>query len=171
MKRGFSAVWMWIILIAVIALMWTFSDASGTIPDGQSYTEVELKRDLEDEKVSSVNISPNREVPSGTVKVNLKDSTQKKMYTTDVNSVVALMQKYDFDNYQTGEVPGESILLSVLPMLLSFGLIFVFYIMMMRNAQGSGGANMKMMNFGKSRARMTNGDKVEVDFGKVAGLK
>ncbi len=171
MKRGFSAVWMWIILIAVIALMWTFSDASGTIPDGQSYTEVELKRDLEDGKISSVYISPNREVPSGTVKVNLKDSAQKKMYTTDVNSVVALMQKYDFDNYQTGEVPRESILLSILPMLLSFGLIFVFYIMMMRNAQGSGGANMKMMNFGKSRARMTNGDKVEVNFDKVAGLK
>ena len=171
MKRGFSAVWMWIILIAVIALMWTFSDASGTIPDGQSYTEVELKRDLEDEKISSVYISPNREVPSGTVKVNLKDSTQKKMYTTDVNGVVALMQKYDFDNYQTGEVPRESILLSIFPMLLSFGLIFVFYFMMMRNAQGSGGANMKMMNFGKSRARMTNGDKVEVNFDKVAGLK
>ena len=171
MKRGFSAVWMWIILIAVIALMWTFSDASGTIPDGQSYTEVELKRDLEDEKISSVYISPNREVPSGTVKVNLKDSTQKKMHTTDVNGVVALMQKYDFDNYQTGEVPRESILLSIFPMLLSFGLIFVFYFMMMRNAQGSGGANMKMMNFGKSRARMTNGDKVEVNFDKVAGLK
>ena len=171
MKRGFSAVWMWIILIAVIALMWIFSDASGTIPDEQSYTEVELKRDLEDGKVSSIYISPNREVPSGTVKVNRKDASQKKMYTTDINGVVALMQEYDFDNYQTGEVPKQSILLSFLPTILSFGLILVFYFMLMRNAQGGGGTNMKMMNYGKSRARMTNGDKTEVNFGKVAGLK
>ncbi len=171
MKKSFSAVWMWIILIAVIALMWTFSDAAGTIPEGQSYTEVELKRDLEDENVVSVYISPNREVPSGKVRINLKDNKEKKMYTTDINSVVALMQEYDFDHYQTAEIPRESIWPSILPLILSFGLIFVFYIIMMRNAQGGGGTNVKMMNFGKSRARMTTGEKGDVNFEKVAGLK
>ena len=51
---------------------------------------------------------------------------------------------------------------SILPILLLCGVWFY----MMQQTQGGGG---RVMNFGKSRARMSGGDKVKVNFGDVAG--
>ncbi len=56
----------------------------------------------------------------------------------------------------------STLLSSLLPILLLIG-VWVFF---MQQSQGGGG---KVMSFGKSRARMSGGDKVKVSFEDVAG--
>ncbi|MCI8282364.1 MAG: ATP-dependent zinc metalloprotease FtsH [Lachnospiraceae bacterium] len=145
---------------------------AGSVPRESAYTEVALTQDLEDGNLGNVQIYPNREVPSGEVRVALKDGGEKKMFTADVNQVVEILKEHGFGNYQMAEVPEENWLLSILPMLLMFGIVFIFYIVMTSHAQaGSGGGGAKMMNFGKSRAKMTTGENKKVTFGNVAGLR
>lgn len=99
---------MYIVLIVVIALLLIFRTGAGSMPKETAYTEVALQEDLSRDNVSSVQILPNREVPSGEVRVLLKDATEKKMFTGDVNQVVEILKEHEFGNYQTGEVPEEN---------------------------------------------------------------
>ena len=69
------------------------------------------------------------------------------------------------------EMPEENWLISLLPTLILFGVLFVFYIMMTNHAAASSGGGGKMMNFGKSRAKMTTDENKKINFANVAGLK
>lgn len=172
MDKRYRSFGVYIILVIVIALLLMVRAGAGSVPRESAYTEVALNQDLEDGNLGNVQILPNREVPSGEVRVALKDGTEKKMFTADVNQVVEILKEHGFGNYQMAEVPEENWLLSILPMLLMFGIVFIFYIVMTSHAQaGSGGGGAKMMNFGKSRAKMTTGENKKVTFGNVAGLR
>ena len=118
-------------------------------------------------------IQQNREVPTGSVIVDTTDSGQKKVYVTDVNQAIELLNKYDID-ITTQDVPGDNVFLTTLLPVLLTGALVIFLIMMMNRqmAGGGGGGNAKMMNFGKSRARMSSpDDNKKVTFDKVAGLQ
>lgn len=171
MNKRYRAFGIYVVLIVVIALLWMFRDGGTGMTGEQKYTEVALKADLAEGNVASVQIYPNQEMPSGEVRVVLKDASEKKMYTVDVKAVQSLLEEYEFDNYQTADVPEENWLISILPMLLTFGIVFIFYIFMTSHAQSGGGGNSKMMNFGKSRAKMTTDENKKVNFGNVAGLR
>ncbi len=172
MDKRYRSFGVYIILVIVIALLLMVRAGAGSVPRESAYTEVALTQDLEDGNLGNVQIYPNREVPSGEVRVALKDGGEKKMFTADVNQVVEILKEHGFGNYQMAEVPEENWLLSILPMLLMFGIVFIFYIVMTSHAQaGSGGGGAKMMNFGKSRAKMTTGENKKVTFGNVAGLR
>lgn len=171
MKRGIGPAILWIVLIVGIILIWTYTDSTRESTGDTSYTEVEFSKDLESSAISSVTITPNEEVPSGTVTVVKTDQTKKILYTTDVNHIVSLMEEQGFDGYRTEEVPGESILVKLLLIVSIVLLLFFFWFLMMRGAQGGNSANAKMMNFGRSRAVMSNGEKGQITFEKVAGLK
>ncbi len=172
MDKRYRSFGVYVILVIVIALLLMVRAGAGSVPRESAYTEVALTQDLEDGNLGNVQILPNREVPSGEVRVALKDGTEKKMFTADVNQVVEILKEHGFGNYQMAEVPEENWLLSILPMLLMFGIVFIFYIVMTSHAQaGSGGGGAKMMNFGKSRAKMTTGENKKVTFGNVAGLR
>ena len=135
----------------------------------ESYTQGALIRDLEAGKVSSVIIEPNRETPTGSAKVTLTGGMIKTIYVTDVNDLQYRLELYQLDPL-VKDIPKESWLSAYgLPILLGLGVVmFVLYLL---NGQGSGGGtNAKMMNFGKSRAKMSHGDgKIKLD--SVAGLK
>ena len=135
----------------------------------ESYTQGALIRDLEAGKVSSVIIEPNRETPTGSAKVTLTGGMTKTIYVTDVNDLQYRLELYQLDPL-VKDIPKESWLSAYgLPILLGLGVVmFVLYLL---NGQGSGGGtNAKMMNFGKSRAKMSHGDgKIKLD--SVAGLK
>ena len=138
-----------------------------------NYKYNDLLNDLQNGKVTQLNISQNKEVPTGKVTVKLQDGSTKYVYITDVNQVISDIKDINDktnQNIQPGiaDVRRDSVFLTnILPMLL-MGVVIVVVIMMM-NANAAGG-NSKMANFGKSRAKMV----VEVknmDFSKVAGLK
>ena len=157
--------------MAIIIIVMLYYAGSGLKSNNYKYND--LLNDLQDGKVTQLNIGQNKEVPTGKVTVKLQDGSTKYVYITDVNQVISDIKAINDKTNQNiqpsiADVSRDSIFLTnILPMLL-MGVVIVIVIMMM-NANAAGG-NSKMANFGKSRAKMV----VEVknmDFSKVAGLK
>lgn len=157
--------------MAIIIIVMLYYAGSGLKSNNYKYND--LLNDLQNGKVTQLNINQNKEVPTGKVTVKLQDGSTKYVYITDVNQVISDIKDINDktnQNIQPGiaDVRRDSVFLTnILPMLL-MGVVIVIVIMMM-NANAAGG-NSKMANFGKSRAKMV----VEVknmDFSKVAGLK
>lgn len=162
--RGFGFVLLMLILIAMAAML-PHQGAADKI------THQELVTLLSEDhaRVAQVTINQNPQVPTGEVIINMADGAEKQMYVTDVNEIKLLLQQSGIDNYNVTDVPQENILLTVaLPILLST-VVVVIIIMVMNRSAGGGGANARMMNFGKSRARMSRDNKV--NFSNVAGLE
>ena len=160
-------------LVLVIALVAGYFYLNNQVVSQSNYTQKQLEQALEDNKVVDATIQQNREVPTGSVIVDTTDSGQKKVYVTDVNQAIELLNKYDID-VTTQDVPGDNVFLTTLLPVILTGALVIFLIMMMNRqmAGGGGGGNAKMMNFGKSRARMSSpDDNKKVTFDKVAGLQ
>ena len=161
--------------IAVLALLWILRDSSSGFGQNGLYTYAQFEQDLKSENVVSVVVSQNREVPSGQADVTLKGDSGKGggkvLYVSDINTLQETMKSYDFADYVVKEMPEENWLISILPTLILFAVLFVFYIMMTNHASAASGGGSKMMNFGKSRAKMTTDENKKVTFGSVAGLK
>ena len=143
--------------------------------DSQSnYTMTQLEEALEEGKVLDARIQPNKEVPTGAVIVNISGEGQKRFYVTDVKEVEELLREKNISPL-VSDVPRENTLLaSLLPALITCGLVLFLFVMMTRQmAAGGGGgnANSKMMNFGRSRAKMSRPDDMKVTFQNVAGLQ
>lgn len=171
MKRSpFRSIITYVIVLLIILGIWYSFDARRTM--SSTYTYDQFKEAVQDEEVSSVQINQNREVPTGDVVVVLKDDNQRRQFNvTDVNEVRDYLESQDFTDYTVTDVPGVNWMVYVLPALIQ-GIVLFLIIMLFMNAQAasSGGGN-KMMNFGKSRAKMTTGENVKVRFADVAGLK
>ena len=133
----------------------------------EEYTRAEFIADLDAGNVAEVVVQPNGEAPTGYLEIQMKNGANHKLYATDISELETLVREYGFDPV-VNDIKRESWFLTyMLPLLIVLGAgIFLF---MMMNAQQAGG-NGKMMNFGKSRAKMTLGDK-SVTFAQVAGLK
>ena len=159
-------------LVLIIALVAGYFYLNNQVVSQSSYTQKQLEQALEDNKVVDATIQQNREVPTGAVIVDTTDSGQRKVYVTDVNEAISLRNKYDID-VTTQDVPGDNVFLTTLLPVLLTGALVIFLIMMMnRQMSAGGGGNAKMMNFGKSRARMSSpDDNKKVTFDKVAGLQ
>ena len=167
MKRNYRGAVLYFVLIMGVILLWfMFGTGTGATSD---YNVSLFERDLKDSKVVAVDVSPSRDVPTGSVLVTMSDSTQKTFYVFDTQGIIDLMDEYHFTNYVTRKVPAESWLTSLLPLLLVFAAMFILFTIM--NNQAGGGGNAQMMNFGKSRARMSNANDKQVGFDNVAGLK
>ena len=132
------------------------------------YTRAEFIADLDAGNVSEVSVNPNGEAPTGYLEIQMKNGVTHKLYATDITELETLVREYGFDPV-VNDIERENWFLTyMLPMLVVLAVgIFLF---MMMNAQQAGGGNGKMMNFGKSRAKMSVGDK-SVTFAQVAGLK
>ena len=136
----------------------------------RAYTYQEFTQDVQDGEVGSVVIRQNKEVPTGRLEVRMEDANEDTKYlnVSDVNEVQELLKKAEV-RCMVDDVPKESwFMTTMLPTLLMIGV--VVFLFMMMNRQG-GGANAKAMNFGKSRARMTNSSDKQVKFAQVAGLQ
>ena len=153
-----------IILILLLVTVWV-----STIQEkGDSYTRGELVKQLEAGDVVNVEIHPNAQVPTCSLDVYLKGGYVKTLYVSDVVEIQSLLAGYNIDPV-VEDVPQENWFLSdMLPILLIiiFG-VFMFVMVNAQNANNSGGG--KMMNFGKSRARLSTGG--EVTLKDVAGLQ
>ena len=161
---GFFVAMAAIILIAMIS-----SDfMSGWTEENYTYTQ--FKDDLSNHKIQSVVVRQNEQVPTGEIRVTMKDSKKHSFYAPDVNVVIEKLDDAHFTNVVVSDVETTPWYLEILPYAIGFVLIFVLFTMMTSQAQGGGGGNAKMMNFGKSRARMTAPDEKSKTFADVAGL-
>ena len=168
-KKGvkFSGVgiYLFIVIIAAMFIMYVSRMNSGT----SDYTYSEFVSDVNKGKVESVVIRQNSEVPTGVLSVKVSGvQSVKSVYVSDVNQVEEILLDKDV-TYTLRDVTRQSVLLtSILPFGLS--IVVIIFVMMMFTRQSGGGGNAKMMNFGKSRARMISGEDNKVTFKDVAGL-
>lgn len=134
------------------------------------YTRGEFEEQLEKNEIAVVNICPNKDVPTGSLEIVLKSGEERVLYVTDVTKMEDLVRSYGID-CSVESVPEESWFLnSVFPILIVVVVCVFFFVMM--NAQNSGGGGGgRMMNFGKSRAKLTMGGENKITLEEVAGLK
>jgi len=131
------------------------------------YTRGELMNDLEAGRVVSADITPSRQTPTGEVTVTLESGLEKTLYVTDVSEIEQFLISFNIDPNVEKVQEENWFLTSILPMLVSVVVLIVFFTMM--NGQ-NGGSNAKMMNFGKSRAKLSVGDGT-ITLKDVAGLQ
>ncbi|WP_097076083.1 ATP-dependent zinc metalloprotease FtsH [Pseudobutyrivibrio ruminis] len=153
-------------VFVVLAILYTSMGKSTT-----TYTRREFDKALARDEVKSVNITQNEEVPTGSAEITLTDGTEATLYVSDVNEIQDELKEAKVA-YTVSDIPHDSWISELLPMLIVLGAVFILFMIMM-NAQGAGGggANAKMMNFGKSRAKLTNKEDIHTTFDNVAGLK
>ena len=169
-KRGsrFSGVgiYLFIVVIAAMFIMYVSRMNSGA----SDYTYSEFVNDVNKGKVESVVIRQNSEVPTGELSVKVSGvQNVKNVYVSDVNQVEEILLDKNI-SYTLKDVTRQSVFLtSILPFGLSL-VVLIFFMMMFTRQAGGGGGNAKMMNFGKSRARMVSGEDNKVTFKDVAGL-
>lgn len=161
-SRGYNVYFVLVLLLLAFLVIPNLLD-SGRV----EYTRGELIRDLEEGNVVFASISPSRQTPTGEVDFVLSNGPSRTLYVTDVSEMEQLLISYGLDP-EVKKVQEESwFLTSVFPVLLAIIVMVFFFVMM--NSQNSGG-NSKMMNFGKSRAKLSMGD-VKITLKDVAGLK
>ncbi len=166
-KRGFRGFGFYAILVLIVILIWyglTGNTSTST------YTRAEFEKALQKGNVTYVKVEQNREVPTGSLKIKLKDGTQQYLYASDINEMQTLMDQNKFENYVVQNVPSESWIMTLLPYLLIFGAFFILFMIMNNNAAANSGGS-KMMNFGKSRAKLSTEEDNKMSFDNVAGLR
>ena len=159
-------IYMIIVIIAAMFIMYVARMNTGT----SNYTYNELVNDISKGKIESVSIRQNAEVPTGVVTVKVSgEQSVKSVYVSDVKDVEELLLDKNIE-YTLKDVARQSVMLTT---ILPFGLsiLVIVFIMMMFTRQAGGGGNAKMMNFGKSRARMISSADNKVTFKDVAGLQ
>ena len=151
-----------ILLMALFYLNWADRQTS-------TYTREQFVSDMEAGSVTKVTIHPNREAPTGYLEVSLKTGTNKILYATDVTELETLVRENEIEPIVM-DIERENWFLTYIMPLLMIVVVGVFLFVMISAQNAGGGGNSKMMNFGKSRARMTMGDG-SITFKEVAGLK
>ena len=156
--------------VLIVMLVAGYFYLNNQVASQSSYSMESMKQAAEDGKLSSAKIYQNREVPTGSVVADIEGEGQKKVYVTDVKDAQKLLEGYGI-HPEVADVPQESVFMTTFfPVLLTGGLVIFLFLMMNRQMSGGGG-NAKMMNFGKSRARMMLPDDKKVTFQNVAGLQ
>jgi len=153
-----------IFILAIIILWWS----AGNDNKPTNMTKAEFVAALQAGQVDAVKISQNAEVPTGNLTILMKDESTRTMYVSDVNEMQKVMEDNGFGNFYCINVPQKSWLESFLPYLIIFGCMFIFFMIMNNNAAQQGGGS-KMMNFGKSRAKLATDEKGKKTFENVAG--
>lgn len=157
-----------LLLLAMAALL-LFMVVNQVWDKGAMYTEREFDEAIEAGKVEHVTVIQNPETPTGKLLIQFKENGRKELNISDVKEMEERLAKNDI-NYITKDVKRASTLFTtVLPIVLVGGFILFTIILMNRQANGGGGG--KMANFGKSKAKMTTQDKINVTFQNVAGLE
>ncbi len=165
-KQNYKGLY-WLLVIGVVIVALCFLDSGKNSSD--DYSMAEFQAALASDNIVSVEIEQNREIPTGTLLIRMKNSSMKKLCVSDVNEVQKMFEEEGFYNYVLQDVPQESWLLNLLPLLIVLASMFILF-MILSNQAAAGGGGSRMMNFGKSRARLST-DANKMNFASVAGLK
>ena len=169
MNRNNKSFYMYFVIIMGLLL---FTVWIGTIRiQDSSYTKGEFVSQMENNEVAIVKICPNKNTAAGSLEVTLKSGEERLLNVTDISEAEALVRSYNLDPV-VESVPEESWFLnSVFPILIVVVVCVFFFVMMNAQNASGGGGNGKMMNFGRSRARLTLGGENKIKLDGVAGLK
>ena len=176
MRKQTRGIGTYFIILAIVVIAMFLSDNLYNI-NRNNYNYENFKTDLGKKIVASVDIFQNQATPTGEVEVIIgKDKNQRNesFYVPDVNEVVTLLRQEGFTSYVMHDITKQSWLVTLMPYMLIFVMFFIMMMMMSAGpAMGGGGGagNAKMVNFGKSRARMSSDKDKKVTFNDVAGLK
>ncbi len=179
-KQGaFRGIIWFLVLLALFVFAYSFYVRSNSI-DLYSYNLTSFQKDLEAGNVASVLVKQNGEVPTGVVRVITADNKEQDFYVSDVNEIIRMVQEQNqleaVDGEETevlltvGDVARQSVLSQILPYVILLIVMLVFMFIMMMSMHGSAGGG-KMMDFGKSRAKMMVESDHDINFTKVAGLQ
>ena len=166
--------WIPSILLLIVLFVGGYWFMTRQFTINNSYSQQDFYESVQNNEVESVYIHPNKEYPTGRVSVDLTNGNSVQFYALDVKEIQDFLGDYSEIALEVGDVPGDnSFLSSVLPIILVAGMAFFLISMMSRQMSGGGGGgtNAKMMNFGKSRAKMTVNEENKVTFKDVAGLE
>ena len=176
MRKQTRGIGTYFIILAIVVIAMFLSENMYNI-NRNNYNYENFKTDLGKKIVDSVDIFQNQATPTGEVEVIIgKDKNQRNesFYVPDVNEVVSLLRQEGFTSYVIHDITKQSWLVTLMPYMLIFVMFFIMMMMMSAGpAMGGGGGagNAKMVNFGKSRARMSSDKDKKVTFNDVAGLK
>ena len=165
--RGFG---IYLLLILAIIGIWYWMDGNTST---NSYTRAQFETAVADGNVAQLKIVPNRgEVPTGNVYITFKVSSTQVLAVNDVNDIEDYLRDQQFTSYTVENPPEQSWIVTILPYLIIFAAMFIFFMIMTNQAAANSGGGGKMMNFGKSRAKLMTDDPAKrVTFANVAGLK
>ena len=168
-QRRSSGIGTYIIFLAILLLI--LLGINKITDRAQEYSKEKLISDLEANRVTQVVITPNSETPTGTILVSLTDGSIRRVYVTNVQEAEAMIRSYGIAP-EISDVKRENwVVNKVLPLLIAIVVgLFLFMIFFGQGTEQANASNNKMLNFGKSRARMMKDNK-KVTFESVAGLK
>ena len=166
-RRGIGF-WVGILLCLVVAVV--LSDGL-LLERAGGYTYPEFIQDINEKSddMERVVIIPNSEVPTGAVEVEWKDGSKERCYVSDINEVRDMLVDQNMMNWMVTDAQRESWLDKNGGELVLAAVIFVVFLVFVNSQQS--GANSKMANFGKSRARMSDPSSKTTTFKQVAGLE
>ncbi|MBQ9607694.1 MAG: ATP-dependent zinc metalloprotease FtsH [Lachnospiraceae bacterium] len=167
MRSSNRGIGIYFLIVAAVLLLISFMSTEMQVKDTYNYKT--FLEDLNSKNVTGVLLSPNAETPTGDITVSLKNGQTHKLYVADITAAEEDMKKL-FPDFSEEEVEKENILLTYgMPIILSIVVVMIIMAMMnSQNAAASGGG--RMMNFGKSRARMVAPGQTQITFKDVAGL-
>ncbi|MBP8797957.1 MAG: ATP-dependent zinc metalloprotease FtsH, partial [Ruminococcus sp.] len=157
-------------MIVLVLMIAGLSYLGEKLQTQNNYSYKELEEDLENHRVAEAVIHQNQQTPTGQLIAVLMNGRSKDMYIDDVKEVRQMLEDANV-SYQMTDVPKESKLLSVGVPIASLGVMVILLFMLMGRNAGSGGGGSKMMNFGKSRAQLTQPSGKRFTFRDVAGLQ
>ena len=166
-RNKMGGVGIYLVVIAVIAVL--YFALARLSPSSSSYSYSNFLWDVQNGYVSSVLIKQNSEVPTGVLSITKTDNGEELLNVSDVHEIEQLLLDNNI-RYTLKDVTRDSVWITT---ILPFGicLVIIIVIMMMTNRQAGGGGGAKMMNFGKSRAKLMNSTQNPVTFKDVAGLQ
>ncbi len=172
-RPGFG---LYIIIIVLVVVLWfAFSGTRRS-----TISEKGFEKALSEGRVASVIIDQHSQVPTGSASITLisdqkgTDTMHCVLYLSNVNEFQSFLKNKGYFDYVLNDVDSGSWFMQFLPMLIIIFIVFVLFMMILgaqsSGASGGGAAGNRMMNFGKSRAKMTGKDDNHIRFTDVAGL-
>ena len=165
-KRGIRVVLVTVLVLLGISVLLEMGKSSP-----RDYTRAQFKQDIKDDLISEVEIIPNTQTPSGRLEIAFRDGSSKVLYVADVEEMENLLEANDI-LVMRDNIPQDTWFKSIaMPILIAVVCLVLFMMLLNASAGAGGGGGSKMMNFGKSRARVTMGDNNSITLKDVAGLK
>lgn len=158
-------------LMAAVAIIVIVYFIGSSLSTNRNFTYQDFLKDLKKGEITFIQINQNQEVPTGVLELTYENGTKKTLYVPDVNDVIDDIVDYDESLYPyIRDVDNGNLFLETFLPLILVAVMLLFIFSMINNSVGGGG-NSKMMNFGRSRAKLFIDTGKSIKFENVAGLK
>ena len=167
-SRNYSVYFLLVLALMFVVIILQFVGAKNTVTR-TTYNLGQLETDLQNGNITAAVIYQNQETPTGAVRVRTSDEQDLTLYVTDVTEVEDLLISYNVYPSVSDVARDNSLMANIIPIVIVL-IIVAFIFVMLNNAQGASAGGSRMMNFGKSRAKLSNSDDNKIRLDDVAGL-